>query len=93
MDFDFSVVNIDCNLSKLNLREKMLEVTNKYLPFNGNANPLPKFAILGPPDMAMLSLLGFMIGLPIWLFSTYLIQNTQTIPPQLTFSPQLSSSS
>lgn len=78
--FQFLILRV--NLSKLNLMETMSEVTDKDLPFNGNPNPLPDFANVGPPYMARLSLPRFTIGLLVWLFSTSLIQKTQTIPPQ-----------
>ena len=71
--------------------ETVLEVTDKDIPFNGNPNPFPNFANVGPPYMATLSLPGFMIGLPVWLFSTYLIPNTPIILAQPIFSPQPSS--
>ncbi len=70
--------------------EIMLEVTDKYLPLNGNLNPFPDLANVGPPYMATLSLPGFMISLPIWLFSTSVIPNTPIVPAPSSFSPQLS---
>lgn len=66
----------------------MPEVTDKEPPFNGNPNPLPNLANVDPPYMARLSLPEFIIGLPMWLFSTYSIPNTQTIPHQPSSSSQ-----
>ena len=71
----------------------MLEFTDKEPPINRNPSPIHVFANVGPPYMATLPLLGFTIGLPMWLFSTSLIPNKKTIPPQPSFSPQPSSSS
>ena len=71
----------------------MLEVTDKEIPISGNPNPSPNFANVVHPSMATFTLPRFMISLPVWLFSTSLIPNTQTIPPQVIFSPQPSSPS
>ena len=35
----------------------------------------PPYGHVGPPFMAMLSLLGLTIGLPMWLFSNPVIEN------------------
>jgi len=43
--------------------------------------------------MATMSLPKFTKGLLVWLFSTYLVPNTQTIPPQPSSFPQPSSPS
>lgn len=67
----------------MNLLETLSEVTDKDLPFNGNPNPFPDFANVGPPYMATLSLPGFTISLLVWLFSTSLIPNTLIVPAQL----------
>lgn len=83
VDCDFQLLILIVNFSKLNIVSTMSKVTDKDLPFNGNPNPLLDFANVGPPYVAILSLPGFTIGLPLWLFSTSLIQNTQNIPLQL----------
>ena len=58
-----------------------------------NPSPFLCFGNVGPPYIDTLSLPGFTIGLPIWLFSTLLASNTPIIPPQLDASPQQSSPS
>ena len=67
--------------------------TNQGTPLNENPSNFPCFGNVGPPYMATLSLPGFTIGLPIWLFSTSLALNTPIIPPQPDASPQHSSPS
>ena len=69
------------------------EFTNQGTPLNENPCTFPCFENVGPPYMTTLSLLGFRIGLPIWLFSTSLAPNTPTVPPQPNASPQQSSPS
>ena len=51
------------------------ESTDQGIPFDGNPIPFPPFGNIGAPYMATLSLPGFTIGLPVWLFSTSLVQN------------------
>lgn len=58
------------------------EFTNLGTPPNENPSTFPYFGNVGPPYIATLSLLGFTIGLPIWLFSTSLAQSTPIVPPQ-----------
>jgi len=60
----------------------MSEFTNQGILFNGNPNPFPGLGNASPPYMATFSLSGFTIGLPVWLFSAYLVQDTQIVPPQ-----------
>lgn len=67
------------------------EVTDQGNPINENPSPFPNLGNVGPPYMATLSLPGSTIGLPVWLFSTYLIPNTPTVSAQPSFSPQPSS--
>ena len=62
------------------------ESTNQGIPFDGNPSPFPPFGNIGSPYMATLSLPGFTIGLPVWLFSTSLVQNVM-ISPQLITPP------
>ena len=54
----------------------------KESPLRGNPGPLPSGGNIGAPYMAILSLLRLTIGLPIWLFSTSMVQNA-VISPQL----------
>ena len=68
----------------------ILEFTNQGTPLNENRSTFPYFGNVGPPYMATLSLPGFTIGLPIWLFSTSLAPNTPIVPPQPDASPQQS---
>jgi len=51
------------------------ESINQGIPFDGNPIPFHPFGNIGAPYMATLSLLGFTIGLPVWSFSTFLVQN------------------
>ena len=69
------------------------EFSNLGTPPNENPSTFPYFGNVGPPYMATLSLPGFTIGLPIWLFSTSLALNTQIFPPQPNASPHHSSPS
>ena len=69
------------------------EFINLGTPPNENPSTFPYFGNVGPPYMATLSLPGFTIGLPIWLFSTSLAPNTPIVPPQPNASPQQSSPS
>jgi len=57
------------------------ESTDQGIPFDGNPSPFPPFGNIGAPYMATLSLPGFNIGFPVWLFSTSLVQNV-VISPQ-----------
>src|ERR1700733_12380335 len=58
-----------------------MESTNQGFPLGGNPSPFSSWRDVGAPHMATLSLPGFTIGLPIWLFSTSVIQNV-VIPEQ-----------
>ena len=58
-----------------------MESTNQGFPLGGNPSPFSSWGDVGAPHMATLSLLGLTIGLPIWLFSTSVVQNT-VIPEQ-----------
>ena len=64
------------------------ESTNQEISFDGNSSPFPPFGNIGAPYMATLSLLGFTIGMPVWLFSTSLVQNV-IISPQLSTPPTI----
>ena len=64
------------------------ESTDQGIPFDGNPSPFPPFRNIGAPYVATLSHLGLTIGLPVWLFSTSLVQNflislqSSTPPPR-----------
>ena len=58
-----------------------MESTNQGIPLGGNSSPFSSWGDIGSPYMATLSLPGITIGLPVWLFSTSVIQNT-VIPQQ-----------
>lgn len=45
------------------------------IPFDENPSPFPPFRNIGAPYMTTLSLPRFTISLPVWLFSTTLVQN------------------
>ena len=62
------------------------ESTNQGIHFDGNPSPFPPFGNIGAPYMATLSLPRFTIGLPVWLFSTSLVQNVM-ISSQLSTPP------
>ena len=53
-----------------------MESTNQWFPLGGNPSPFSSWGDVGAPHMATLSLPGLTIGLSIWLFSTFAIQNT-----------------
>jgi len=59
-----------------------MEQANQGIPLCGNPSPFSCWGDIGPPHMATLSLPGLTIGLPVWLFSTNVVQNT-TVPEQL----------
>ena len=58
-----------------------MESTNQGVPFGGNPSPFFSWGDVGAPHMVTLSLPGLTIGLPVWLFSTSVVQNT-AIPEQ-----------
>lgn len=60
--------------------ETIPETTSHGNPFDGNPSPFPSFGNIGAPYMTALSLPGFTIGFPVWLFSTSLVSNVQTTP-------------
>ena len=53
-----------------------MESIDEGFPLRGNPIPFPSWGDVGAPHMATLSLLGLIIGLPVWPFSTSVIQNT-----------------
>jgi len=58
-----------------------MESTNQGIPFEGNPSPFSSWGNIAALYIATLSLPGITIGLPVWLFSTSIIQNTM-IPEQ-----------
>ena len=54
------------------------EFTNQGIPSDGNPGPFTPFGNVGAPYMATLSLPGLIVGLPIWLFSTFVVPNVPT---------------
>jgi hypothetical protein len=50
-------------------------MTNEVTLAPGEPFVFPSYGNIGPPHIATLSLLGLMIGLPVWLFSTQVISN------------------
>ena len=63
-----------------------MESTNQGIPLEGNPSPFSYWRNIGAPYMATLSLPGITIGLPVWLFSTSVIQNI-VIPQQSNQQP------
>ena len=59
--------------------------TNPGFPHNENLGHFPPLGNVGAPYMAMLSLPGLTVGLPVWLFSTSLVPavspTDQSVPP------------
>jgi hypothetical protein len=55
--------------------ETVLEPTNQGTPLHGDPHPFPDFGNIGPPYISTLSLIGFTIRLPVWLFFTLMIPN------------------
>jgi hypothetical protein len=53
----------------------VLEMTNEGTPAPWEPFFFPSYGNIGPPHIATLSLPGFTIGLPLWLFSTQVIPN------------------
>jgi len=54
------------------------ESTSQGNPFDGNPSHFPSFGNIGAPYMAMLSLPRLTIGLPVRLFSTFVVLSVQT---------------
>ena len=55
--------------------DKVPENTNHGTPLQGGLCGFPGFGSVGAPLMATLSLPGFTIGLPLWLFPTPVVLN------------------
>jgi len=55
-----------------------MESTNQGVSLGGNPSPFSSWGDVGAPHMATLSLPGLTIGLPVWLFSISVVQNTAT---------------
>jgi len=62
----------------LRLIETVTKYANKGNPSYKNPSHFPSFGNIGAPYMATLSLPGFTIGFPIWLFLTPMVPNVQT---------------
>jgi hypothetical protein len=62
-------------------------MTNEGTPFPGEPFVFPSYGNIGPPYIATLSLPILTIGLPVWLFSTQVIQNVVSASVVIT-SPQ-----
>ena len=58
-----------------------MERTDQGIPHDGNPSPFSSWGEVSAPHMAKLSLPGLTIGLPVWLFSTAVVQTT-TVPEQ-----------
>jgi len=58
-----------------------MESTNQGFPLGGNPSPFSSWGDVGAAHMATLLFPGLTIGLPVWHFSTTVVQNT-TIPEQ-----------
>ena len=63
-----------------------LEFTNQGIPFEANPGPFPAFGNVGAPYMATLSLPGLTVGLPVWLFSNFVVSS---VPSTIQSSPLL----
>ena len=63
-----------------------MDSINQGIPLRENPSPFSSWGDIGAPYMATLSLPGITIGLPVWLFSTFVIQNT-VIPQQSNQQP------
>ena len=53
-----------------------MDSTNQGFPLGGNPSPFSSWGDVCAPHMATLSLPRLTIGLPIWLFSTSVVQTT-----------------
>lgn len=68
--------------------EIVTESINQGNPSDENPSPFHSFRNIGAPYMATLSLPGFTIGFPVWLFSTPMVLNVQiasqpgSLPPK-----------
>ena len=61
--------------------ETFPKFTNQEIPSDGNPGPFPAFGNVGAPYMAMLSLHGLTVGLPVCLFSTSLVSSVPATVP------------
>ena len=77
----FILIEITSQVPLLVFRLRKMESTNQGFPLGGNPSPFSSWGDVGAPHMATLSLPGLTIGLPLWLFSTSVVQNT-VIPEQ-----------
>ena len=63
------------------------EFSNQGAPSEGSPSPFPTLGNIGAPYMATLSLLGLIVGLHVWLFSTSVVSSVlvsipYTPPPE-----------
>jgi len=56
-----------------------MDSTNQGFPLGGNPSPFSSWRDVGALHMATLSLPGLTIGLPVWLFSTSIVQSTMIL--------------
>ena len=73
--------NIITSYSRVDLKVENMERPNQGTPHDGSPSPFSSWGEVGAPHMATLSLPGLTIGLPVWLFSTSVVQNTM-VPEQ-----------
>ena len=57
--------------------------TNPSSPLDGNPGHFPPLGNVGAPYMAMLSLPGLTVGLPVWLFSTSMVPTVSAVSPSV----------
>ena len=55
------------------------ESNDQGIPYDWNPSSFPPFRNISAPYMATLSLPRITIGLPVWLFSTSLVQNVEIL--------------
>ena len=55
--------------------EEIPKGTNQGTPVHGDPYAFPCFGNVGPPMMATLNLLGFTVGLLVWLFTNPVVLN------------------
>ena len=63
-----------------------MESTNQGIPLEGIPSPFTSWGNIGAPHMATLSLTELTVGLPVWLFSTSVVQNN-VIPQEQNQQP------
>ena len=71
------LVSLGCCFGSFRLAT-FLEFINQGIPSEGTPGHFPPFGNVGAPYMATLSLPGLTVGLPVWLFSTFVVPNVST---------------